>query len=47
MFKYRVIQVNLDETKQLFQTENNPWGSKTCKGPRKRVASRRYAITRG
>ena len=26
--KYRVIQVKLDVTKQLFQTENNQWGSK-------------------
>ena len=25
---YRVIQVKLDVTKQLFQTENNQWGSK-------------------
>ena len=25
---YRVIQGKLDETKQLFQTENNQWGSK-------------------
>ena len=26
---YRVIQDILDETKQLFETENNQWGSKT------------------
>ena len=26
---YRVFQVKLDETKQLFQTEKNQWGSKT------------------
>ena len=26
---YRGIQVKLDETKQLFQIENNQWGSKT------------------
>ena len=26
--RYRVSQVKLDETKQLFQTENNPWGQK-------------------
>ena len=23
---YRVSQVKLDENKQLFHTENNPWG---------------------
>ena len=25
---YRVSQVKLDETKQLLQTENNPWSQK-------------------
>ena len=25
---YRVIRDKLDETKQLFQTGNNPWGQK-------------------
>ena len=25
---YRVSQVKLDETEQLFQTENNPWSQK-------------------
>ena len=29
ILNYRVIQDKLDETKQLFQTENNQWSSKT------------------
>ena len=27
--KYRVCQVKVDENKQQFQIENNPWGSET------------------